>query len=305
METVVAQSVGVSYPATNASDIAKISISVPPLEDQKQIAAFLDRETESIDALVDKQEHLIALLREKRQAVISNAVTRGLKPNAKMKASGVEWLGEVPAHWEVKKLKHVCSMSALYGANIAATYYQETGVRFLRTTDITDDGQLRKEGVFLSEEFVRDYILNDGDILLSRSGTIGRSFLYQSKLHGPCSYAGYLVRFVPASHTLPKYVFFFTKTQAFERFLQVMAISSTIENVNADKYANAHLPVPPLEEQKQIATFLDRETEKIDTLIEKCETAIGLLKERRTALISAAVTGKIDVRRTSEGASLA
>ena len=322
VETVVAQSVGVSYPATNASDIANIKIPLPNAKEQRKIAAFLDRETAQIAALIDEQTRLISLLGEKRQAVISNAITKGLNPNflenkmdrifdngnisnaitkglnpnAKMKDSGIEWIGEIPAHWEVKKLKHVCSRSGLYGANIAATHYRETGIRFLRTTDITDDGKIRKEGVFLPEELVRDYILNDGDILLSRSGTVGRSFLYQSKLHGPCSYAGYLVRFVPNPHTLPKYVFFYTKTHAFERFLRLMAISATIENVNADKYANAHLPVPPFEEQKEIADYLDRETKKIDALVETCETAIGLLKERRTALISAAVTGNIDVR---------
>ena len=296
VETVVAQSVGVSYPATNASDIANIKIPLPNAKEQQKIAAFLDKETAQIDALIDEQTRLISLLREKRQAVISNAVTKGLNPNETMKDSGIEWIGKVPAHWEVKKLKYVCSRSGLYGANVAATHYQETGIRFLRTTDITDDGQIKKDGVFLPEELVRDYILNDGDILLSRSGTVGRSFLYQSKLHGPCAYAGYLVRFVPNPHTLPKYVFFFTKTHAFERFLRLMAISATIENVNADKYANAHLPAPPLEEQEEIADYLDRETKQIDALIEECEMAIGLLKERRTALISAAVTGAIDVR---------
>ncbi len=295
-----------SFFATRANGITRYGLGIyainnfilpiPPLEEQQKIAAFLDRETAQIAALIDEQTRLISLLGEKRQAVISNAVTKGLNPNAKMKDSGIEWIGEVPAHWEVKRIKHVCSRSGLYGANIAATHYRETGIRFLRTTDITDDGKIRKEGVFLPEELVRDYILNDGDILLSRSGTVGRSFLYQSKLHGPCSYAGYLVRFVPNPHTLPKYVFFYTKTHAFERFLRLMAISATIENVNADKYANAHLPVPPFEEQKEIADYLDRETKKIDALVETCETAIGLLKERRTALISAAVTGNIDVR---------
>ena len=103
VETVVAQSVGVSYPATNASDIANIRIPLPNVEEQKQIAAFLDKETTRIDALVEKQEQLITLLREKRQAIISYAVTRGLNPNVKMKDSGIEWLGEVPEHWEVKK----------------------------------------------------------------------------------------------------------------------------------------------------------------------------------------------------------
>ncbi len=213
-----------------------------------------------------------------------------------MKDSGVEWLGEVPAEWTVKKLKNVCSQSALYGANIASSQYEEEGVRFLRTTDISDDGVLKNGGVFVQATLIEDYMLNDGDLLISRSGTVGRSFLYKSQHHGLCAYAGYLVRFVPSSNVSPEYLFLFTKTQAFQKFLQVMAISSTIENVNGEKYANAPFCIPPLREQIAIAAFLDRETAKIDMLIERCETAIELFKERRIALISAAVTGKIDVR---------
>ena len=168
-----------------------------------------------------------------------------LKPYPAYKDSGVEWLGKVPEHWEVRRLKTLCSQSALYGANMAATSYATTGVRFLRTTDITEDGQLKGGGVFLPKELIRDYLLADGDVLISRSGTIGRSLLYRSSSHGPCAYAGYLVRFVPASEVLPRYIFLFTKTQAFAGFLRVMAISSTIENVNGEKYANSPLSVPP------------------------------------------------------------
>lgn len=296
VQSVVARSVGVSYPAINASEVGNIFIPVPSKKEQTAVASFLDRETAKIDNLIDKQEQLIELLREKRQAVISHAVTKGLNPNAKMKDSGVEWLGKVPAEWTVKKLKNVCSQSALYGANIASSHYEGEGVRFLRTTDISDDGALKNGGVFVHATLVEDYMLNDGDLLISRSGTVGRSFLYKSQHHGPCAYAGYLVRFVPSSDVLPEYLFLFTKTQAFHKFLQVMATSSTIENVNGEKYANAPFCIPPLQEQIAIAAFLEKETAKIDILIEKCETAIKLLKERRTALISAAVTGKIDVR---------
>lgn len=227
-----------------------------------------------------------------------------LRKYASYKDSGIAWLGKVPAHWEVKKLKYVCLRSGLYGANVAATHYRETGVRFLRTTDITDDGQIKKDGVFLPEELVRDYILNDGDILLSRSGTVGRSLLYQSKLHGPCAYAGYLVRFVPNPHTLPRYVFFFTKTHAFERFLRLMAISATIENVNADKYANAHLPAPPLEEQQKIAAFLDKETAQIDALIDEQTRLISLLREKRQAVISNAITKGLNPNATMKDSGI-
>ena len=296
VQSIVARSVGVSYPAVNASEVGNIFVPVPSEKEQTAIAAFLDRETAKIDGLIEKQEQLIELLQEKRQTIISHAVTKGLNPNAKMKDSGVEWLREVPAEWTVKKLKNVCSQSALYGANIASSQYKEEGVRFLRTTDISDDGVLKTGGVFVQANLIEDYMLNDGDLLISRSGTVGRSFLYKSQHHGPCAYAGYLVRFVPSFDVSPEYLFLFTKTQAFQKFLQVMAISSTIENVNGEKYANALFCIPPLREQIAIAAFLDRETAKIDMLIERCETAIELLKERRTALISDAVTGKIDVR---------
>ena len=217
-------------------------------------------------------------------------MTPALHPYPAYKPSGVDWLGDVPEHWDVRRLKTVCSKFGLYGANVAATQYQEAGVRFLRTTDITDDGQLKDGGVFLSKELARGYVLTDGDVLVSRSGTVGRSFLYESEIHGACSYAGYLVRFVPGSLILPKYIYLFTKTQAFEWFLRVMAILSTIENVNAEKYANAHLPVPPLSEQVAIVRYLDYVDRRVRRYVEAKRKLIALLEEERQAVIHQAVT---------------
>ncbi len=168
-----------------------------------------------------------------------------LGPYAEYKDSGVPWVGEIPAHWEIRALKRYCSRSALYGANIPASAYVSDGVRFLRTTDITDGGDLRRGGVFVSQAVVRGYMLSDGDILVSRSGTIGRSLCYREKLHGQCAYAGYLVRFVPRYLSLADYIFYFTKSLAFSAFISVNAVSSTIENVNGDKYANMQIPLPP------------------------------------------------------------
>ena len=219
-----------------------------------------------------------------------------LNPYPVMKDSGVEWLGEVPEHWEVRRLKTLCSRSALYGANVAATSYTTTGVRFLRTTDITEEGHLKSRGVFLPEKLVRDYLLAKGDVLISRSGTIGRSFLYHPGTHGPCAYAGYLVRFVPVLDVLPKYIFLFTKTQAFTGFLRVMAISSTIENVNGEKYANSPLPLPPIPEQAAIVRYLDHVDRRIQRYIRAKKKLIVLLEEQKQAVIHHAVTGQIDVR---------
>ena len=204
--------------------------------------------------------------------------------------SGVPWLGEVPAHWAVRRLKNLCSSYGQYGANIPASQYQETGIRFIRTTDITEEGSLTKEGVYLQPQEVADHILNHDDILLSRSGTIGRSFIYQRDIHEPCAFAGYLVRFAPETHQLARYIHLFTKTTAFGAFLRTEAISSTIENVNAEKYANCHVPLPPPAEQTAIAAFLDRETARINHLIAKHELLIERLAEYRNAVITQTVT---------------
>ena len=225
---------------------------------------------------------------------LGDDAARALKPYPAYKDSGVPWLREVPKHWQVRRLKTLCSRSALYGANVAARSYATGGVRFLRTTDITEDGQLNGRGVFLPQESVDNYLLADGDVLISRSGTIGRSFLYERRIHGPCAYAGYLVRFVPAPIALPKYIFLFTKTHAFAGFLRVKAISSTIENVNGEKYANCPLPLPPHSEQAAIARFLDHADRRIRRYIRAQQKLITLLEEQKQAITHRAVTRGLD-----------
>ena len=270
----------------------------PPLEEQKQIAAFLDKETAKIDTLIDKQEQLITLLQEKRQAIISHAVTRGLNPNVKMKDSGIEWLGEVPAHWEVKKLKHIVTKPLMYGANEAAIDDDRDQPRFVRITDIRNNGTLREDTFrSLPWHLAKPYMLREGDVLLARSGaTVGKSFIYSSDWD-ECCFAGYLIKAsIDISKASPYWFYRYTESDYYWNWISSTLIQATIQNVSAEKYNNFSLCIPPKQEQKQIAAFLDSETTKIDTLIEKCETAIELLKERRTALISAAVTGKIDVR---------
>ena len=273
-------------------------VVIPSVPEQVAIARYLDYVDVRVRRLTEAKRKLIGLLTEYKQAIVHRAVTRGLDPNVPLKDSGIEWLGMVPQHWEVRRLKQLCSKSALYGANISAEKYSDVGVRFLRTTDITEKGELKEGGVFLDINLVKDYILEDGDLLISRSGTVGRSLLYNSTLHGPCSYAGYLVRFVPTSELVPGYMFMFTKTQAFEGFLRVMAISSTIDNVNGEKYANCPVPLPPVPEQIAIVEYLDRATAEIDIAVARAERQIELLNEYRTRLIADVVTGKLDVRDT-------
>ena len=274
----------------------EIPFFIPSPAEQVAIVRYLDHVDRRISRYIRAKQRLIELIEEEKQAIIHRAVTRGLDPDVPLKPSGVEWLGDVPEHWDVRALKMLCSQSSLYGANVSAASYTDDGVRFLRTTDITDSGQLRPGGVRLPSELVQGYMLKDGDVLISRSGTVGRSFLYYSKLHGPCAYAGYLVRFVPKSGVVPEYIFSFTKTQSFSDFLRIMAISSTIENVNGEKYAKMPLLLPPVEEQTAIVNYVGQATANIDAASDRTRREIELLGEYRTRLIADVVTGKLDVR---------
>lgn len=202
------------------------------------------------------------------------------------------WNG-IPSQWAILPLKYLCSRSALYGANVTSDVYSPNGVRFLRTSDIRDDGSLDSDGVFLPNELVTEYILQPGDLIISRSGTVGRAFIYSAE-YGPCAYAGYLVRFVLNSKQSPRYYFYITKSPQFQLWLGTSAIEATIGNVNGEKYANLLLPNPPLSEQRTIANYLDRATAQIDAMIAAKQRLLELLAEKRRALITHAVTHGLD-----------
>ena len=168
------------------------------------------------------------------------------QPYPGYRESGVQWLERLPTHWEVWRLKHVCTSSAIYGANEPPGNYKDDGVRFLRTSDIDDTGNLRNDGaIYVDRDLAQDYLLSDGDLLLSRSGTIGRSFVYRGDRCGQCAYAGYLVRFVLGARMSPEYAFYFTKSVGFAHWLAATVIQSTIGNVSGQKYGNILLPIPP------------------------------------------------------------
>ncbi|VBB48527.1 conserved hypothetical protein [uncultured Desulfatiglans sp.] len=273
--------------------------SIPPLKEQRTIAAFLDHETARIDALIKKKQRQIELLQEKRLALITQAVTKGLDPDAKMKDSGVEWIGSIPAQWEVKRLKFVVSEPLKYGANEAAELDDPELPRYIRITDVDENGRLRDETFkSIPEDVARPYMLKEGDLLLARSGaTVGKSFYYEPSW-GRAAYAGYLIRarFDPTK-TMPRFINYFTNSQQYWQWLGSSFIQATIQNVSAEKYANLIVPVPPFEEQKRIVSYLDSMWQRLNNMADKVRQSIQILKEYRSALISAAVTGKIDVRK--------
>jgi len=289
---------GTAQRVLNLSDLNAFSFTFPSYSEQCAISRFLDHETARIDALIEEQQRLIELLKEKRQAVISHAVTKGLDPAVPMKDSGVEWLGEVPAHWRAVRLRH-CLVDALtYGANEPSDEANLEHPRYIRITDLNDDGTLSAETYkSLPPEKAEPYMLEEGDVLFARSGaTVGKSFLY-SREYGPACYAGYLIRArVNKRALIPMYLWMCTQSRQYEQFIGESNIQATIQNVSAEKYGNMWIALPEIEEQERILAELEIQLSQFKSLMETSVGALVLLQERRSALISAAVTGKIDVR---------
>ncbi|MBD0443690.1 restriction endonuclease subunit S [Acinetobacter nosocomialis] len=270
------------------------------IDEQQGIATFLDHETAKIDTLIAKQEKLIELLKEKRQAVISHAVTKGLNPNVQMKDSGVEWLGEVPEHWEVRQLRYLGSCQN--GINIGAEYFG-SGSSFISYGDVYRNPELPRvfDGLVEStENDKRIYSVQRGDVLFTRTSEtieeIGFSSTCLTDVKD-ATFAGFLIRFRPIHNTLlPEYSKFYFRNILLRAFFVKEMNLVTRASLSQELLKKLAVPFPSLEEQKQIADYLSAKERVFDKLVNNCIKQIELLKERRTALISAAVTGKIDVR---------
>lgn len=290
-----ASTFGAKMPRASWDFIGSLEIRLPPIETQSIIANYLDRETARIDALIAEKERMLALLEEKRAALISRAVTRGLDTNAPLKPSGQEWLDEIPAHWEVWRLKHLASEALSYGANEAALEDNPEWPRFVRITDIATDGSLRGETFkSLPPEIAEPFLLDDGDLLFARSGaTVGKSFIYRPSWGKAC-FAGYLIRFrSDLSKVLPDFVNLYAQSSAYWHQVSTGTIQATIQNFSAEKYADIIVPLPPMKTQHEIVDAMAREQARFDGLTSQISNSLALMKERRAALITAAVTGQI------------
>ena len=289
---------GTTFKEISADAFANFKLPYPDSEKQKQIASFLDTKCAEIDALIAAKERTNALLKERRQSIIYEAVTKGLDSTVPMKDSGVEWIGEIPEGWSTWRMKHIAVEPLQYGANATGIEFDSELPRYVRITDITPDRKLHDEGIqSLPESIARDYMLEPGDILFARSGaTSGKSFFYE-KEYGSCCFAGYLIRFRPDPlKSKSKFLYYYTLTQAYEQWTQQIFIQATIQNISAEKYNNLVFALPPtLDEQAEIVAFLDSECGKLDRIIGNNDSTIQKLKEYRQSLIYEAVTGKIEV----------
>ena len=279
------------------SDASEIYLPFPSISEQTQIARFLDHETARIDALIEEQQRLIELLKEKRQAVISHAVTKGLDPTVPMKDSGVEWLGEVPAHWGGRKF--FFGIQKIIDNRGRSPSYVDSGIPILEARQLSDEGMECSSDFtkYISEEshseFVRDDVVA-GDVLMVTVGTIGKVGMVGEN-------PGFvilqnIVGFRVGSDIDPGFMAIYLKSGAAFMAMQATNKESILSSVKVSDFIQHKMPLPPLAEQKAIVYSVNTELSKYGELQKEAELLCSTLHERRSALISAAVTGKIDVR---------
>ena len=312
IEAIVARSVGVSYPAVNASEIGMLPIPIPEATEQQAIADFLDHETTKIDTLIAKQRTLIERLKEKRTTLITRTVTCGLPPDAaraagldpypKLKPSGVGWIGDVPEHWKVKRLKNVASY---WMSNVdKISRENEQPVRLCNYTDVYHRDHIDNDVDFMQSTATPDEIdrfgLQTGDIVITKDSEDWSDIAVPALVTETASdlVCGYHLAIIRRMRLILDSHFAFRLLQAgsVNQQFQVAATGVTRYGIPKSSIGEAHLPVPPLPEQRAIADFIDRETARVDDLIVKTEAVIERLREYRSAIIDAAVTGKIDAR---------
>lgn len=289
---------GSKMPRASWDFIGLLPIPICSFELSTQIANFLDHETAKIDTLIAKQEKLIELLKEKRQAVISHAVTKGLNPNVPMKDSGVEWLGEVPEHWELYKLKHACSEIFL-GLTSKVDYVESDGVPLVRALNIKngilDLSTAKQISVEQHEKLTKYRCAKRNDILLSKSGTIGTAAIVDTDIEFSIYESIFALR-GKSEILLPTYLLYFIQSKVAQAQYEKNSVGMGVVHLNMPDIQEVIIPLPPKDEQLKVLKHVVDSLDYFKSLIHKAESAIQFMQERRTALISAAVTGKIDVR---------
>ena len=284
-------------------EIKNIIINLPKTKyEQNKIISFLDNQTSKIDSELEKNQKLVELLKEKRQAIIEQVVTKGLDTSVPMKDSGIEWIGEIPEHWEIQILKnystHITkgSTPTTYGFDWSD---DQDDILFVRN-ECVKENQFNIEGSLRISKKAHDFMkrskIVSGDILISITGEIGRSCIFPDEL-GEANINQHIARIhVILNKILPTYLVNLLNSKSYHTYFQVINQGLTHAHLNLEQVRNIKIISPPINEQKQISDFLEKETTKINSLILKAESHMEKLQEYRQSLISFAVTGKIDVR---------
>lgn len=306
VDEVGANSTGVSYPAIKPSTLVTIPI-VYPLEkdEQQQIADFLVWKTGQIDALIAKKRELIDKLKEQRIAVITQAVTKGLNPNALMRDSKIEWIGEIPEHWDVQKLKfNVSKIGSGVTPSGGAESYEDEGIPLLRSQNVHFEGLKLSDVVFISEEThldMKNSHVKEGDVLLNITGaSIGRCNFADQTL-GVANVNQHVCIIRPEDGISTQYLYYLLWSEVGQTQIELEQSGSGREGLNFVTLKNFTFPLPDISEQNRIVKTLVRKLGKLSKLATKVSEAEKKLVEYRTALITAATTGKIDVRNVKVG----
>jgi len=299
---IISLATGGGQPNVSQDIVRSLRVACPSKEGQAAIAAFLGHETAKIDALIAEQQRLIELLQEKRQAVISHAVTKGLNPDAPMKDSGIEWLGEVPEHWEVASLRYFATFCTGATPDRANPSFWNGGIPWVKTGEI--DYSLIK----ITEEDISHAGLDSSSCSIAPEGTLLMALYGQGATRGRVAILGIAAAFNQAcvaittdhrlSTTFLKAFFIFAYS-----FLRGVGNETTQMNMNVDYVRRVRVTIPPLDEQYAISVHVATESQRFEDLVAEADRTISLLQERRSALISAAVTGQIDVRGFTTGGS--
>lgn len=283
--------------------IGDLAVAVPPYHEQIKIAAHLEVETKRIDELLLKKTRFIELLREKRQALITHAATKGLDPTVKMKDSGVDWIGKVPEHWVVKRLRLIASVQTGIAKGKDNADKVTIEVPYLRVANV-QDGYLNLDEVAtinIPAEDLGRYLLQKGDVLMNEGGDfdkLGRGHIWHGEVE-QCIHQNHVFAVRP-THVQPQWLNTFTSSRAAQFYFMGRAKQSTnLASISSTNLMELPVPAPPDAEQIEILMALTQMTSRLDTLITKTELSLTLLKERRSALITAAVTGQIDLREAS------
>lgn len=275
--------------------------SLPSIDEQQAIARFLDFKTAQIDALIAKKKTLLEKLAEKRTALISHAVTKGLDPTVPMKNSGVEWLGEVPAHWCISKLSYAAEsmQTGPFGSQLHAEEYIEGGVPLINPVDISNGRIFDNPKITVGEDVVERlarHKLALGDIVIARRGEMGRAGLVQESNVGWLCGTGSLRARLDQKILAPEFLLYQFSMKGVVEYLSLQSVGSTMDNLNTSILGRLPVVTPPIVEQTEVISYLHGVCGALDRQVEKVNQAIASLSEYRSALITNAVTGKIDVR---------
>ena len=292
---------GVKMPRVSSEQIGDVYIVLPSLVEQRAIAAFLDRETAKTDALIAKKERQIELLRERRAVFVSHMVTKGLDSSVPTKESGVEWLGDIPEHWEIKRLRFIAQVRTGVAKGRNVVLAETVQLPYLRVANV-QDGYLNLEDVAtitVGADEVTRYALKQGDVLMNEGGDfdkLGRGAVWSGQI-SPCLHQNHVFAVRPRRGTDPHWLAAVTSTSYAKHYFIINSRQSTnLASISSTNLAELPVVMPPFEERSAILKRIEAETARIDALITKVQEHIDKLREHRTALISAAVTGKIDVR---------